>query len=69
MSLSKKEIIEKALKESKDFSKEIRKYLYEISKQRPLSDKEKEFYEMTHEIHVRTHDSLMILSEESVNKK
>lgn len=61
--MSKKELVELALRESKDFSKEIRQYLYEISKERPLTEKEKEFYELTHEIHIRTNDAIMILNE------
>lgn len=60
-SMSKKELVEIALRKSKDFSKEIRQYLYEISKERSLTDKEKEFYELTHEIHIKTNDAILIL--------
>lgn len=60
MSLSENELVELALRISKDFSKDIRKYLYEISKTRQLTEQEKYFYELTHEIHIRTNDALMI---------
>ena len=60
--MSEKELIELALRESKDFSKAIRQYLYDRSKERPLTDEEKEFYELTHEIHIRTIDALLILN-------
>lgn len=57
-------LIEKALRESKDFSKEIRRYLYEISKERELTEQEKKLYELTHEIHIRTNDAILILLNE-----
>lgn len=59
---SENELVELALRESKDFSKEIKKYLYEISKERELTKQEKDFYELTHEIHIRTNDALIILN-------
>ena len=61
---TKKELIEQSLHKSKDFVKDIRKYLYEISQQRELSEQEKEFYELTHEIHIKTNDALLLLDSE-----
>lgn len=61
--MNKKELIEKALRESKDFSKEIRKYLYDISKERPLTEQEQKFFELTHDIHIHTNDAILILNE------
>lgn len=43
--------VEEQLRVSKDFAKEIRRYLFEIEKTRPLTDEEKAFYEQTIEIH------------------
>lgn len=36
--MEEKKLIEKALRESKDFSKVIRQYFYDISKERPLTE-------------------------------
>ena len=63
MALTENELIILALRESKDFSKSIRKYLYDIGKQRQLTAQEKEFYDLTHEIHIRTNDAILILDE------
>ena len=63
MGYTKRDIIELALRESKDFSKEMRKYLYEISTKRQLTVQEKNLYEITHQIHIRTNDALLILSD------
>ena len=60
------ELVKMALQESKDFSKSIRQYLYNMSKERQLTDTEKELYELTHEIHVRTNDALLILNEQVI---
>ena len=49
---------------AKEFSKEVRRYLYKIEKQRPLTDVEKELWEKTHRIHVRTEDSRMFIQEQ-----
>jgi hypothetical protein len=62
MPLTENELIELALRKSKDFSKDIRKYLYEISKERQLTEQEKELYELTHDIHIRTNDAILILN-------
>jgi len=61
--MSEKELIEKALREAKDFSKEIRRYLYEISKDREFTEKEQKFWELTHDVHVHTHDAITLLNE------
>lgn len=61
MGLTKNELIEKALRESKDFSKEIRRYLHEVREQRPLTEEEQRLYEMTHKIHVHTNDAILLL--------
>ena len=53
-----------SLGEAKDFSKQIRKYLYEIEKQRPLTDIEKDLWNKTHRIHVKTEDSRMMIQEQ-----
>lgn len=53
-----------SLGEAKEFSKEVRQYLYEIEKQRPLTDMEKELWDKTHRIHVRTEDSRMMIQEQ-----
>lgn len=61
--MSKKELIEQALRESKDFAKQIRKYLYEQSQTRELSDEELELFNATHDVHIHTNDSIMLLAE------
>ena len=45
MEKEKIKFIHNSLGEAKDFSKEVRLYLYEIEKQRPLTDTEKELWE------------------------
>ena len=60
MALTENELIISALRESKDFSKSIRGYLYDIGKQRQLTEKEKGFYDLAHEVHIRTNDALLI---------
>lgn len=64
MDKEKIKFIHDSLGEAKEFSKEIRKYLYEIEKQRPLTDAEKELWNKTHRIHVRTEDSRMFIQEQ-----
>lgn len=61
--MTKNELIEKALQESKEFSKEIRKYLYEISKERQLTEQEQKFWDLTHDIHVHTNDAILLFRE------
>lgn len=67
MDKEKIKFIHDSLGEAKDFSKEVRVYLYEIEKQRSLTDKEKELWEKTHRIHVKTEDSRMMIQEEYNN--
>ena len=56
--------IHDSLGEAKDFSKQIRKYLYEIEKQRPLTNIEKDLWNKAHRIHVKTEDSRMMIQEQ-----
>lgn len=64
MEKEKIKFIHDSLGEAKEFSKEIRQYLYEIEKKRPLTDTEKELWEKTHRIHVLTEDSRMFIQEQ-----
>lgn len=64
MEKEKIKFIHDSLGEAKEFSKEVRRYLYKIEKQRPLTDVEKELWEKTHRIHVRTEDSRMFIQEQ-----
>lgn len=64
MEKEKIKFIYNSLGEAKEFSKEVRQYLYEIEKKRPLTDIEKELWEKTHRIHVRTGDSRMFIQEQ-----
>ena len=64
MEKEKIKFIHDSLREAKDFSKQIRKYLYEIEKQRPLTDIEKDLWNKTHRIHVKTENSRMMIQEQ-----
>ena len=64
MEKDKIKFIHKSLGESKDFVKEVRQYLYEIEKQRPLTEIEQKLWNKTHDIHVHTEDSRMFIQEE-----
>ena len=64
MEKEKIKFIHNSLGEAKDFSKEVRQYLYEIEKQRPLTETEKELWEKAHKVHVRTDDSRMLIQEQ-----
>lgn len=64
MEKNKIKFIHKSLGESKDFVKEVRQYLYEIEKQRPLTEIEQKLWNKTHDIHVHTEDSRMFIQEE-----
>lgn len=57
--MTKQELIINALREAKDFIKDMRKYLYEQEQSRPLTEQEKAFFDKTHDIHVHTNDALM----------
>ena len=63
MGLTKKELVELALRESKDFAKDIREYLYQISTERTLTEQERKLYEITHRIHIKTNDALLITND------
>lgn len=60
--MTKNELIEQALRESKDFSKEIRQYLYDQSQKRELTEEEKRLFDKTHDIHIDTCDALMLFT-------
>ena len=62
MALTENQLIELALCGSKDFSKEIRKYFSEMSRERPLTEQEQKLYETTHRIHAITNDALVLLN-------
>lgn len=64
MDKEKIKFIHDSLGEAKDFSKEVRAYLYEIEKQRSLTDAEKKLWDETHRIHIKTEDSRMMIQEE-----
>ena len=64
MDKEKIKFIHDSLGEAKEFSKEVRAYLYEIEKQRSLTDTEKELWDKTRRIHVKTEDSRMMIQEE-----
>ena len=64
MDKEKIKFIHDSLGEAKDFSKEVREYLYKIEKQRSLTDTEKELWDKTHIIHVKTEDSRMMIQQE-----
>ncbi len=64
MDKEKIKFIHNSLGEAKEFSKEVRQYLYEIEKKRPLTDIEKELWKKTHRIHVRTENSRMFIQEQ-----
>lgn len=64
MEKEKIKFIHDSLGEAEEFSKEVRKYLYEIEKKRPLIDTEKELWKKTHRIHVLTEDSRMFIQEQ-----
>lgn len=57
--MEKQELIINALREAKDFAKDMRKYLYEQEQSRPLTEQEKIFFDKTHDIHIHTNDALM----------
>lgn len=58
------EYVNKALSEAKEFAKVIRQYLYEVEQSRPLTDIEKTFWFKTHDVHVHTVDSILLIQEE-----
>ena len=62
MGLTEKQLIEQSLYESKDFVKEIRQYLYDVSKERPLTEREQKFWDDTHNIHIHTNDAILLMN-------
>ena len=64
MKKDKVKFIHNSLREARTFSKEVRQYLYEIEKERPLTEPEKKLWDKTHDIHVHTNDSGMLIQEE-----
>lgn len=64
MDKDKVKFIHNSLREARTFSKEVRQYLYEIEKERPLTETEKKLWDKTHDIHVHTNDSGMLIQEE-----
>ena len=63
MGKTKNELINDALFEAKEFSKDIRRYFYEISKERQLTEQEQKFWDLTHDIHVHTNDAILLFRE------
>ena len=63
------EYVNNALSEAKEFAKAIRQYLYEIEQSRPLTDIEKAFWSKTHDVHVHTNDSILLIQEEIEKEK
>ena len=63
------EYVNKALSEAKEFAKAIRQYLYEVEQSRPLTDIEKAFWSKTHDVHVHTVDSSLLIQEEIEKEK
>lgn len=63
MKYDKLKFIHDTLGEAKDFSKEVRAYLYEIEKKRPLTDTEKTLWDKTHNVHVHTDDARLLIQE------
>lgn len=64
MEKEKIKFIHDSLRGAKNFSKEIRQYLYEIEKERPLTETERKLWDKTHDIHVHTNDSMMFIQEQ-----
>jgi cation transport regulator ChaC len=63
---SKEDIVANALNEAKQFTKDVRYYLYETEQKRPLADKERELWDQTHYIHVHTEDAALIMQENNI---
>lgn len=64
MKKNKVKFIYNSLVEAKDFAKEVRVYLYEIEKERPLTETERKLWDKTHNIHIHTNDSGMLIQEQ-----
>ncbi len=63
ITLEELKIIHDSLGEAKDFSKEVREYFHELSKQRNLTEKEKELWNEAHNVHVHTDYSRILIQQ------
>ena len=63
LTLGELKIIHDSLGEAKNFSKEVRKYFHELSKQRTLTEKEKEIGNEAHNVHVHTDYSRILIQQ------
>ena len=66
MSMNKEEfdIVLNHMCEANQFAKDVRAYLYETEKQRPLTKEEKALWDKTHYIHQHMNDALLMLQED-----
>lgn len=55
--------IHSSLGEAKDFAKAVRRYLYEVEKKRALTEEETELWNKTHDVHVHTDDTRLMIQE------
>ena len=60
-------IIFNALGEAEEFAKEVRHYLYEVEKIRPLTEVEIKLLDSTHNVHVHTEDARLLIQEQEKN--
>lgn len=67
MSEDELKIIHDTLRNARYFSKDVRKYLLEIEKQKPLTDEEKKLLKSTHDVHIQTNDSGLIIQKYQPN--
>lgn len=63
---TKNELIEDALREAKYFSKDLKKYLFELERQKDLTREEIDFVNASRNIHRHTEDALLLL--DSISK-
>ena len=61
------DFIENALSEARQFSKDVRQYLYEIEKQRPLTEIEKKLWDKTHDVHIHTNDAGIMMTMSAIS--
>lgn len=66
MSMNKEEfdIVLNHMREANQFAKDVRTYLYEIEKQRPLTKEEKALWDKTHYIHQHMNDAFLMLQKD-----
>lgn len=67
---NKEEIIylHKVLNEARYFANDVRYYLYEVEKERPLTEKEKKLWDRTHDVHVHTDHAGCLISDKAFRK-